>query len=265
MLEHPGKNFQVKTSYHRLSMEERALDWRSKPPSRKYYPHARVVGLPNPIHGAGEDSGPNLWECVTRRRSIRSYGPTALTLSQVSRLLWASAGITAAFTTPHGPDFYRAAPSAGALYPIETYMVAHRVEGLEPGIYHYRVAGLDVLERPISEGSHVLEQLRTGDISAEIRAAALDQPVCAKAGAVFIWTAVIARGVWKYRERAYRYFYLEAGHMAAQLSLAAVALGLGSCPVAAFYDDEVNTLLDVDGETESAIYMTSVGHPPAGR
>ena len=76
-----------------------------------------------------------------------------------------------------------------------------------------------------------------------------------------MWTAVFARSEWKYRERAYRYFYLDAGHMAAQLSLAAVAQGLGSCPIAAFYDDEVNALLGIDGQHEGSLYMTAVGRP----
>jgi SagB-type dehydrogenase family enzyme len=76
-----------------------------------------------------------------------------------------------------------------------------------------------------------------------------------------MWTAVFARSEWKYRERAYRYVYLDAGHIAAQLSLAAVAQDLGSCPVAAFYDDEANALVGVDGRTEAVIYMTAVGNP----
>ena len=105
------------------------------------------------------------------------------------------------------------------------------------------------------------EQIKAGDLRSDIAAAALDQLMCARAGAVFLWTAVFARSVWKYRERAYRYFYLDAGHMAAQLSLAAVAQGLGSCPIAAFYDDEVNTLLGIDAETEGIVYMTAVGRP----
>jgi len=139
--------------------------------------------------------------------------------------------------------------------------VVNKVEELEPGLYHYRVAGLDILERPIAEGSHSLELLKPGDLRSEIAAAALDQLMCAKAGAVFLWTAVFARSIWKYRERAYRYFYLDAGHMAAHLSLAAVAQGLGSCPIAAFYDDEVNDLLGIDGDTEGIVYMTAVGRP----
>jgi SagB-type dehydrogenase family enzyme len=261
MLEHPGRTFQDMTSYHRDSMEERELEWRSKPSTYKFYSYAPVISLPSPAHTPDDDPGGDLWSCVGRRRSIRSFGATPLSLLELSRLLWASAGVTTTFITPHGQDFYRAAPTAGALYPIETYVVANRVEGLEPGLYHYRVAGLDILERPIIEGSHSLEQLKTGDLRSEITAAALDQPMCGKAGVVFLWTAVFARSEWKYRERAYRYFYLDAGHMAAQLSLAAVAQGLGSCAVAAFYDDEVNALLEVDGQTEGIIYMTAAGRP----
>jgi len=242
-------------------MEEHELDWRSKPPVYKFYSYAPVIGLPDPAPALDEYPGPDIYQCVSRRRSVRSFGATPLSLLELSRLLWASGGITTSYITPHGQDFYRAAPTAGALYPIETYVVVNRVEGLEPGLYHYRVAGVDILERPITEGSHALEQLKTEDLRGEISAAALDQLMCAKAAAVFLWTAVFARSIWKYRERAYRYFYLDAGHMAAQLSLAAVAQGLGSCPIAAFYDDEVNGLLGIDGESEGIVYMTAVGRP----
>ena len=261
MPDHPGEAFQNETSYSREYMEERELDWRSKPPIYKFYNHAPVIGLPAPAPALDEYPGPDLYTLVSKRRSIRSFGATPLSLLELSRLLGASAGITTSYITPHGQDFYRAAPTAGALYPIETYVIANKVDDLEQGLYHYRVAGLDILERPIVEGSHSLEQLQTGDLRSEVSAAALDQLMCAKAGAVFIWTAVFARSAWKYRERAYRYIYLDAGHMAAQLSLAAVAQGLGCCPIAAFYDNEVNALLSLDGETEGAVYMMAVGRP----
>jgi SagB-type dehydrogenase family enzyme len=266
MADHPGQSFQDATSYDRESMEERELDWRSKPPIYKFYNYAPVIGLPTPAPALDEYPGPDMYTLVSKRRSVRSFGATPLSLLELSRLLWASAGITTSYITPHGQDFYRAAPTAGALYPIETYIVVNKVDDLEPGLYHYRVAGLDILERPIAEGSHALEQLKVADLRSDVAAAALDQLMCARAGAVFIWTAVFARSVWKYRERAYRYFYLDAGHIAAQLSLAAVAQGLGSCPIAAFYDEEVNALLGVDGKTEGAVYMAAVGRPtrPSG-
>jgi SagB-type dehydrogenase family enzyme len=261
MLDNPGEAFQRETSYHRDSLEEYEPDWRSKPPLYKFYNHAPVIGLPSPAPAPDEEPVPDVFTAVARRRSVRSFGATPVSLLEFSRLLWASAGITTSYITPHGQDFYRAAPTAGALYPIETYVVVNKVEDLEPGLYHYRVAGLDILERPITEGSHSLEQLKTGDLRNEVAAAALDQRMCAKAGAVFLWTAVFARSVWKYRQRAYRYFYLDAGHMAAHLSLAATAQGLGSCQIAAFYDEEINALLGIDGETEGIIYMTAVGRP----
>jgi SagB-type dehydrogenase family enzyme len=261
MVEHPGRVFQEKTAYHRRAMEEHELDWRSKPPTYKFYLHAPVISLPSPALDPSEQPASDLWTCFSRRRSVRSFSPEPLTLPELSRLLWASAGVTSSFITPHGQDFYRAAPAAGALYPVETYVVANNVADLEPGLYHYRVTGVDILERPIVEGSHALEQLKVGDLRKDIASAALEQPMCGKAGAVFLWTAVFERGEWKYRQRAYRYFYLDAGHIAAHLSLAAIALGLGSCPVAAFFDDEVNALVGIDGRSEGAVYMTAVGRP----
>lgn len=260
MLEQPGRAFQSRTGYSRRAMEDHHLDWRSKPPEYKFYPDARVIALPDPSFQPEGSPAVDLWSCVAARRSERSFAQVPLTLLQLSRLLWAGCGITSSFITPRGQHFYRAAPSAGALYPIETYVVANRVEDLQPGVYHYRVTGADILERPTAEGSHALEQLRAGDVSRQIARAALDQPMCAKAGAVFVWTAVFARSIWKYRQRAYRYCYLDAGHIAAHVSLAAVAEGLGSCAVAAFYDDETNALLDIDGENEAALYLTAVGH-----
>ena len=78
---------------------------------------------------------------------------------------------------------------------------------------------------------------------------------------VFVWTGVFGRSKWKYRQRAYRYVYLDAGHIAQNLALAAEALGLGSCQIGALYDEEANELLGVDGIEESTIYMTTVGRP----
>ena len=106
-----------------------------------------------------------------------------------------------------------------------------------------------------------MEQLSAGDYRVPVARVALDQGMAAQANVVFVWTAVFPRSKWKYRQRAYRYVYLDAGHLAQNLALAAVALGLGSCQIAALYDDEANALLGVDGKEESTIYMTVVGRP----
>jgi len=176
---------------------------------------------------------------------VRRFLNGPLQKAELSQLLWAAQGIT---RVSRGFG-YRTAPSAGALYPVETYLVVHDVEGIGPGVYHYGVE------------KHELDQLKTGDFRTDVARAALDQEIAYWANVVLVWTAVFERSKWKYKQRAYRYVYLDAGHIAQNVALATVALGLGSCQIAALYDDEVNGLLDVDGVDESAIYMTVVGKP----
>ena len=236
-----GDQFQMGTKYERDKLPGGMLDWANKPDTYKRYPNALRLALPPP-HTTG---GADLWDVLAKRRSVRRFLSTPLTQAELSQLLWAAQGITLR-ADGHG---LRTAPSAGALYPVETYLTIHSVEGVDPGVYHYAVE------------THELEQLRSGDYRQEVASAALDQGMVAQANVVFVWTAVFARSKWKYRQRAYRYVYLDAGHIAANVSLAAVALGLGTCQVAALYDDEANALLGVDGEDESTLYMTVVGRP----
>jgi len=241
MAEGIGDRFQDETKYARDKLPGGYLDWRKKPGLYKDYSDAPKVDLPPPL----EKGGMAVWESIGRRRSVRDYRSIPLKPAELSQLLWASQGITKVA----GNFGLRSAPSAGALYPIETYLSVQMVEDIEPGIYHYDVRG------------HRLELLRAGDFRAAVAEAALDQGFLAEAAVVFAWTAVFARSKWKYKERAYRYVYLDAGHIAQNVALAAVALGLGSCQVAALYDDEVNVILGVDGKEESIVYMTAVGRP----
>jgi SagB-type dehydrogenase family enzyme len=217
------------------------LDWANKPAVYKQYPDAPAIALSQPQ----TESGAPLFDVLQSRRSVRRFQRVELEEAALSQLLWAAQGITLA-TREVG---FRTAPSAGALYPVETYVVVNAVEGIDSGIYHYYVP------------SHALEQLRVGDFRRAAAQAALDQGMAVEANAVFIWTTVFERSKWKYKQRAYRYIYLDAGHIAQNVALAAVALGLGSCQIAAIYDDEANALLGVDGEQESTIYMTIVGMP----
>jgi SagB-type dehydrogenase family enzyme len=235
-----GDQYQQLTRYIRGSLPGGGLGLRPKPSLRKTYKNPlRTVGLPPPVTAGG----PKLWEALQARRSIRSYTLETLTLQELSQLLWATQGATTFFR-----GFpYRSAPSAGALYPVETYLVVNRVEGLDPGLYHY-----DAFDA-------VLQLLKEGGLGAQAAAASLDQPMAAHAAVAFVWTAIVERGKWKYRERAYRYIYLDAGHIGQNLCLAATALGLGCCTIGAFYDEEVNRLVDVDGVSETALYMGAVG------
>ncbi|MFH0963811.1 MAG: SagB/ThcOx family dehydrogenase [Planctomycetota bacterium] len=201
----------------------------------------RFVALPAPFR----EDGPGLWETIARRRSVRDFSTEPMSTAALSSLLWACQGVTASGA---GHE-YRAAPSAGALYPVETYVIANRITGLEAGLYRYLPCW------------HALLGIAAGALGEGIARASLDQGMAEEAAAVFVWTAVFERCVRKYRQRAYRYVYLDAGHVVAHLTLAATALGLGSCPVAAVYDDEVNALLGVDGVAESVLYLAVVGRP----
>jgi SagB-type dehydrogenase family enzyme len=241
MAEGIGDRFQSETKYIRDELPAGYLDWRKKPGPYKAYPDTPKVKLPGPEKSGGMP----VWEAVGRRRSLRDFRRAPVSAADLSQLLWASQGVTKVM----GEHALRSAPSAGALYPIETYLSVQMVEGIEPGIYHYGVR------------EHELELLRPGDFRVEVAEAALDQGFLAEAAVVFAWTAVFARSKWKYKERAYRYVYLDAGHIAQNVALAAVAVGLGSCHIAALYDDEVNAILGVDGKEESIIYMTALGRP----
>lgn len=234
-----GDSFQRETKYQRGRLPGGWLDWASKPETYKRYPAAPKVQLspPQPTGGAP------VWDAIRQRRSVRTFQDTPLKEAELSQLLWAAQGIT---RTVRGFGL-RTAPSAGALYPVETYLVVHSVEGIEPGVYHYAVE------------THELDQLKAGDFRAAVARAALDQKIAHRANVVLVWTALFERSKWKYKQRAYRYVYLDAGHIAQNVALGAVALGLGSCQIAAIYDDEANALLGVDGVNESAIYMTVVG------
>jgi SagB-type dehydrogenase family enzyme len=217
------------------------LDWSSKPQTYKSYPTCKTIPLTSP-------SPPSMHALDTtlkRRKSIRSFTQMPLTESHLAYLLWASTGLQ----RQERDHMFRTAPSAGALYPLETYLVLHRVTGIAAGVYHYSIQ------------HHHLEQLSTGDYQGQITHAALGQTMSRDAALVVIWTAVFQRCKWKYRQRAYRYVYLDAGHIAQNLALTATSLGLGSCQIGAFYDDEVNALLSLDSHEESTIYLSAIGHP----
>jgi len=236
-----GDRFQDETKYHPERMPGGSGARRPRPELYKTYPGSKTIELPNPWPAETT----SLSEALRRRRSVRDFARKPISLKALSQLLAASGGIQ----REEGGYAFRLAPSAGALYPIETYLVANQVEGLPEGVYHYAVQ------------DHRLEELRPGDFRQATAGAALGQGMCAQAPVVFVWTAIFERSRWKYRQRAYRYIYLDAGHIAQNLALMAVGLGLGTCQIGALFDDEVNQLIDVDGREESVIYMSVVGYP----
>ncbi len=235
-----GDDFQRLSKYKRENLGGRALDWDRKPGQYKTYPpELEMFELEKPDRTGG---GP-LYSMLQQRRSERSYKPVAISIHKLSQVLWATQGVTLR-TEYHQ---FRTAPSAGGLFPIETYCVINNVEGFKPGVYHYQV--------PL----HSLILLKEGNYGLELARAALGQKMLRDAAFNLIWSAMIERSRWKYEQRAYRYIYLDAGHIAQNTALAAVSCGLGSCQVGAFFDHEVDEIIGVDGENEFAIYMTAVG------
>jgi len=182
-----------------------------------------------------EQSEMSLEEAIAQRRSVRDFSDQELTPAQLSQLLWAAQGIT-------DPRGLRAAPSAGALYPLELYVVG------ADGFYHYQ-----------PDGSR-LTLLAEEDLRPAVWGAGLKQDALRDAPAVFLITAVYQRTADKYGERAERYVHLEAGHAAQNLLLQAVALGLGGVPIGAFHDDQLQTALSLPDDHEP-LYLIAVGYP----
>jgi len=193
---------------------------------------AEAIALPPP-QLKGEVS---VEETMARRRSVRRFEERALTQAQIGQLAWAAQGIT---ELERG---LRTAPSAGALYPLELYLLTAE------GVFRY------------SPDGHRLLTLSKEDTRQELAGAALNQRSVAGAALDFVITGVYQRTRVKYGARAELYVHLEAGHVAQNIHLQAVALGLGSVSVGAFEDAKVSRLLGL-AEEERPLYIIPVGYP----
>lgn len=194
-----------------------------------------IIELPEPRY----KSSVSIEETLLKRRSTRDYTGEPLTLQEVSQLLWAAQGVT----SPRG---YRTAPSAGALYPLEVYVVVGDVEELSEGVYKYRPQ------------KHQLAKVMAGDKRSELTRAALGQTWVKDAAADIVVTAVYERTTSKYGERGIMYVHMEAGHTAQNLCLQAAALDLGVVTVGAFRDDQVKDILGLPVD-EQPLYIIPVG------
>ena len=230
--------------YHYLSMLSRDYYGVDLPYSFDYYyksyPDALRIQLPKPLDRTGVD----ILECIRRRRSRRRYSREPLSLVEVSTLLYYSVGVTGRAWWG-GPK--RVYPSAGALQPVEAYLVASRVEGLEQGIYHY------------NPGDHSLEVLRRGEYGRMLEDIALGQEHVGEAAANIVLTMVYRRTASKYGLRSYRYAHLDTGFAAQNIYLVAEALNLATVAVGAFYDEDLCKLLDIDCEEEIPALIFPVG------
>jgi SagB-type dehydrogenase family enzyme len=182
-------------------------------------------------------------EAISKRRSVRRFRAQPLSLAQLSQLLWSAQGIT-------GTGGRRAAPSAGATYPLEIFVAIgeHGIESLAAGIYHYQV------------DSHSLSLHLSGDLRQKLADTALGQSFIANCPVDIVVCALHPRTAYRYGRRGERYVHMEVGHVGQNVSLQAVDLGLATVMVGAFEDEEVGKVLKLE-EQIKPLYIIPIGKP----
>ena len=205
---------------------------------------ARMLRLPE--MDAGVVRQPDVVELIRRRRSRRAYGSEALTLEEVSYLLWATQAVT--HKPGHGIWTIRTVPSAGARHPYDTYLVVSDVDGLSAGVYRYVASSHGLVLIDERDGLHdaFLEAVHGEAFVAEA-------PVC------FIWACSPYRGEWRYHSLAHKSMLLDAGHICQSLYLAAESIGCGTCGIGGYWQEGIDRMLGLDGQDTFAVYMAPVG------
>ena len=237
----PGKEFLEKTKCSSLS-ESAQSKGLPCPPLETPQPDAQLIDLPSPDHLKIGDV--DIKQLITQRRSRRQFSGKQLGIEQLTWLLWAITGVK----QQNKNTTLRTVPSAGARHPFDIYLAINNVASLKPGLYRY--LALD----------HKLAVIReSSDINAAVTEACLQQNWILSSNATIFWVAVPYRAEWRYVERAWRYMFLDAGHSCQNLYLSCEAIGAGTCAVAAYDDDAVNKLLELDGEERFAIYVAPLG------
>lgn len=243
MSEEIGKEFMKKTQYKFMEPSAQSTGL-PQPPLELDYDHSKqVFDLPKPEELVISDM--TVREAIEARKSIRKYSDHSLTPTELSWLLWCTQGVKEVMESR---ATLRTVPSAGARHAFETYLLVNRVDRLQQGLY--RFIAIDHKLVPLN-----LEET----IADKITKAALDQSQVRKCGVTFLLVAVVERMKWRYGVRGYRYLHLDAGHVGQNLYLAAESIGCGVCAIAAFEDEELNKILDLDGEEQFVIYLLTVG------
>jgi SagB-type dehydrogenase family enzyme len=217
-----------------------ALDWETKPLPFKIYPTLEPMRLPTALPVVGMDT-------FTALEAAPITRPAPLDLDRLAALLFFSGGVTRVKTYPGGGQIhFRAAPSTGALYQTEVYVVAGAVDGLPAGIYHF------------NPGDFSLRRLRDGDWRGALASAAADEGLAAQPASIVL-SAIYWRNTWKYQARGYRHLFWDSGSMLGQLLAVARAQELPARLVTGFVDAQVNGLLGLDATREGALVIAPIG------
>lgn len=230
-------------SVHKVSDQAKGLPY---PPLEKPLPEGdhQLVDLPEP--DAELMAKPGLHRILQERQSRRKFSKDALSLNELSYLLWATQGVIAKLGMGYASR--RPVPSAGARHPFETYLAINRVGELEPGVYRYL---------PFSHQLFFMEA--SPNLPGLLTEANLGQKFVGNSAVVFAWSCIPYRAEWRYLDHAHKNMLLDAGHICQNLYLAVEALGLGTCAIGAYDQAAMDALLELDGEDEYTVYLAPVG------
>lgn len=208
-------------------------------------PDQQRFSLPDPEQWKKTVGSQRLDELISRRKSRRSYADQAMSLEQLSFLLWATQGVR---RIPGKGAVLRHVPSAGARHSFETYLFVFRVDGLAPGLYRFL---------PLDEELVLIKNIP--DMGLELTEAVFSQRFVSQGAVTFVWSCIPYRMEWRYGPTSYRVILMDAGHVCQNLYLASEAVGAGTCAVAAYDQEALDQLLGLDGIDEFAVYLAPVG------
>lgn len=239
-----GKEFMDATKYSSLGTTDREKGYKQPPLEAKDGMKGSALSIPAPDRlKSGE--GMLLNSAINRRISRRKYTETPLAPEELSYLLWCTQGVK---NMVRDTITFRTVPSAGARHALDTYLLINRVETFRQGIYRFAAIAHKLVEYNMER-----------DIAEKVAKACLGQEFVLHSAVTFIWVADSYRMTWRYGERGYRYLHLDAGHICQNLYLAAEAIDAGACAIAAFDDDALNGLLELDGADRFVIYAAAAG------
>ena len=238
-----GKEFMEKTKYRYLVQSDQM---KGLPPPSLELNHEiskEIIDLPDPKSETLKNV--TVHEAIDNRKSIRQYSSEPMSIGEVSFLLWSTQGIK---EVVQNYITLRTVPSAGARHALETYLLVNNISNVQSGLYRFL---------PLEY--KIIREVDDSDMAERIGEACFHQNFVNTSAVTFIWTAVVYRMKWRYGERGYRYLHLDAGHVCQNLYLAAESIDCGVCAIAAFSDDDMNALLNIDGVEQFAIYIATVG------
>ena len=243
-----NRNF-MKSNYYEMKdiVTDQMKDLQQPHLQKQYDMNSEIIDL-IPIDNINIPND-NLLKNIEHRKSHRQFIDKPLTLEELSFLLWASQGVKSVIERNNKSyATIRTVPSGGARHPFETYLLINNVTELKRGLYRYLA-----IEHKLIFLNEVDNQ------NDKIIDATLEQKFTGNAAVVFIWSCIAYRGEWRYNIASHKAMLLDAGHICQNLYLACEGINAGTCAIAAYDQEKVDTLINVDGKDEFSVYLSPVG------